>query len=101
MRKLASIKKIDDIQPIEGADKICTYRVGGWWVVDTVNRYQIGDAVVYCEIDSWIPNEIAPFLSKGKEPRIFNGVKGERLRTIKLKGALSQEIGRASCRDRV
>jgi RNA ligase (TIGR02306 family) len=45
-----------------------------------------------CEIDSWIPNELAPFLSKGKEPREFNGIKGERLKTIKLKGQLSQGL---------
>jgi RNA ligase (TIGR02306 family) len=47
---------------------------------------------VYFEIDSWIPTELAPFLSKGKEPREFEGVKGERLRTIKLRGQLSQGL---------
>jgi RNA ligase (TIGR02306 family) len=44
------------------------------------------------EIDSWVPTELAPFLSKGKEPREFNGVKGERLRTVKLRGQLSQGL---------
>jgi RNA ligase (TIGR02306 family) len=47
---------------------------------------------VYCEIDSWIPNTLAPFLSKGQEPREYNGVKGERLRTVKLRGQLSQGL---------
>jgi RNA ligase (TIGR02306 family) len=47
---------------------------------------------VYCEIDSWIPTELAPFLSKGKEPREFEGIKGERLRTVKLRGQLSQGL---------
>jgi RNA ligase (TIGR02306 family) len=47
---------------------------------------------VYFEIDSWIPTELAPFLSKGKEPREFEGVKGERLKTIKLRGQLSQGL---------
>jgi RNA ligase (TIGR02306 family) len=39
-----------------------------------------------------VPTELAPFLSKGKEPREYNGIKGERLRTIKLRGALSQGL---------
>ena len=32
-RKLATIRIIDDIQPIEGADKIELVTVGGWKVV--------------------------------------------------------------------
>lgn len=92
MRKLASIRKIDNVAPIVGADKICAYQVGGWWVVDSVGKYQPNDLVVFCEVDSWIPTEIAPFLSKGKEPREFEGIKGERLKTIKLRGQLSQGL---------
>jgi RNA ligase (TIGR02306 family) len=92
MRKLASIKQIAEVRSIPDADKICAYRVDGWWVVDAVGKYQVGDLVVYCEVDSWIPNTIAPFLSKGQEPREFEGVKGERLRTIRLRGQLSQGL---------
>lgn len=92
MRKLASIRKIDDIRPIEGADAIECAVVGGWAVVIRKGEYQIGDLAIYCEIDSWIPTELAPFLSKGKEPREYNGVKGERLRTVKLRGQLSQGL---------
>ncbi len=33
MRKLASIRKIDEIRPIEGADAIECAVVGGWTVV--------------------------------------------------------------------
>jgi RNA ligase (TIGR02306 family) len=92
MRKLASIRKIEEIKNIEGADKICAYRVDGWWVVDAINKYSLGELVVYLEVDSWVPNELAPFLSKGQEPREYNGVKGERLRTIKLRGTTSQGL---------
>lgn len=92
MRRLASIKRIEEIKAIEGADLICAYRVDGWWVVDQKNKYNVGDLVCYCQIDSWIPNSIAPFLSKGQEPREFEGVKGERLRTIRLKGQISQGL---------
>ena len=92
MRKLATIRKIDSLLPIEGADAIECAVVGGWKVVVKKGEYNAGDLAVYCEIDSWIPTELASFLSKGKEPREFEGIKGERLRTIKLRGQLSQGL---------
>ena len=92
MRKMASIRKITNITPIEGADAIETAWVGGWPSVIKKNEYKIGDLAVYLEIDSWVPHELASFLSKGKEPREYNGVKGERLRTAKLRGQLSQGL---------
>jgi RNA ligase (TIGR02306 family) len=91
-RKLASIRTIEAILPIEGADSIEVAKIGGWKVVTQKGIYKEGDVAIFCEIDSWIPHELAPFLSKGKEPREFNGVKGERLRTIKLRGQLSQGL---------
>ena len=92
MRKLASIRRIDDIQPIPGADAIEVATVGGWQVVIKKGAFAVGDLAVYCEIDSWIPHELAPFLSKGSEPREFEGVRGERLRTIRLRGQVSQGL---------
>lgn len=92
MRKLATIRRIDALNPIEGADAIECATVGGWKVVAQKGLYNVGDLAVYFEIDSWIPHELAPFLSKGKEPREFEGVKGERLRTIKLKKQISQGL---------
>lgn len=92
MRKLASVRKIHEIVPILGADAIELAKVDGWQVVVKKDEYQVNDLVIYLEIDSWVPNELAPFLSKGKEPKEFEGVKGERLRTIKLRGCLSQGL---------
>ena len=92
MRAMASIRKIDAIGPIEGADAIEVATVGGWKVVVKKGEFSVGELAVYFEIDSWIPTVLAPFLSKGKEPREFEGVKGERLRTVKLRGQLSQGL---------
>ena len=92
MRKMAVIRKIDAIDPINGADAIECATIGGWKVVVKKGEYTVGDLAVYCEIDSWIPTELAAFLSKGKEPREFEGIKGERLRTVKLRGQLSQGL---------
>lgn len=92
-RKLASVKRITEVKPIEGADAIeCAIVGGGWPVVIRKGEFSAGDLAIFCEIDSWVPYYVAPFLSKGKEPREFNGVKGERLRTIKLRGQLSQGL---------
>ena len=91
-RKLASIRRIADIQPIDGADAIEVATIDGWKVVVKKGEFTIGDLALYIEIDSWVPNELAPFLSKGSEPREYNGVKGERLRTVKLRGQVSQGL---------
>jgi RNA ligase (TIGR02306 family) len=93
MRKLACIRKIDALDPIEGADKIEVATVGGWKVVAQKGLYNVGDLAVYFEIDSWIPSTIAPFLTKaGHYPKVFEGVQGERLKTIKLRGQISQGL---------
>ena len=92
MRKLATIRRIAEIRPIENADAIEHVRVDGWRVVAKKGEFQVNDLAVYIEIDAWCPHELAPFLSKGKEPREYNGVKGERLKTIKLRGAVSQGL---------
>lgn len=91
-RKLASIKTITHIRPIPGADAIECAFVGGWPVVVKKGEYQVDDVAIYLEIDSWVPHKLAPFLSKGKEPREYNGVKGERLQTVKLRGQVSQGL---------
>jgi RNA ligase (TIGR02306 family) len=91
-RAMARVVRIDEVRGIPGADAIDAYRVGGWWVVDKKSAYVPGDVTVYCEVDSWIPHELAPFLSRGQEPREYNGVRGERLRTVKLRGTTSQGL---------
>lgn len=92
MRKMASIQIIRDITPIEGADAIVLAHINGWAAVVKKGEFSVGQYVVFCEIDSWVPHEIVPFLSKGKEPREYLGVKGERLRSVKLRGQLSQGL---------
>lgn len=93
MRKMATIRKIDALRPIAGADAIECAIVGGWTCVVKRGEYAAGDLAVYCEIDSFIPTAIAPFLTKpGHYAKTFEGVEGERLRTVKLRGQLSQGL---------
>lgn len=91
-RKLATIEVIEDLWNHPNADLLDLARVRGWQCVVKKGEFAKGDKVIYFEIDSFIPTELAPFLSKGKEPRVFEGIKGERLKTIRLRGALSQGL---------
>jgi RNA ligase (TIGR02306 family) len=92
-RKLVTIEKVRDLLPIAGADKIEVAMIKGWPVVVKKSEFSIGDMVCYFEIDSWVPTEVAPFLTKeGHEPKEFEGVKGERLKTIKLRKQISQGL---------
>lgn len=92
-RKLATIRRIAEVKEIQGADAIEAVRVDGWWVVAKKGEYKVDSEAVYLEVDSWVPTTIAPFLTKaGHEPKEYEGVKGERLRTVKLRGQLSQGL---------
>ena len=91
-RKLASVVKIVDIQPIPGADAIVVVTVKGWKVVVKVNEYKVGDLAVYYEIDSFLP--IRPqfeFLRKSSYKRMGSS-EGFRLKTIRLRGQISQGL---------
>jgi RNA ligase (TIGR02306 family) len=90
-RKLATIRKVLNINEIPGADSIEVAVVDSWNVVVRKGEVTVGSLVVYFEIDSWIPTSLAPFLSKGI-PKKYNEIEGEKLRTIKLKGQISQGL---------
>ncbi len=92
-RKLATIRIINDIQPIEGADMIELAIVDGWKVVVAKNvGHKVGDMVIYCEIDSFLPiKEEFEFLRKSSYKKMGDQ-EGFRLKTIKLRGQVSQGL---------
>lgn len=83
MRKLASIQKIKNIEPIEGADAIAKATVLGWQLVIRKDEFTIGDWCVYCEIDSILPDR--PEFSSIR-------ARSNRIKTIRLRGQISQGI---------
>jgi RNA ligase (TIGR02306 family) len=91
-RMMAWVAKIDNVVKHPDADSLDICTVGGWQCVTKLGEFKPGDLAVYISIDSWVPTNLAPFLSKGKEPKEYNGVRGERLRTVKLRGQLSQGL---------
>lgn len=92
-RKLVTIRRVDEINPIPGADSIEVLSVDGWKVVSQKGNFQPGDACVYFEIDSFLPeaDERFQFLMKGGV-RTFDGVRGHKLSTVKLRGQVSQGL---------
>lgn len=92
-RKLVTLRKVAEIHPIEGADLIQLARVDGWQCVIKKGEFQAGDLGAYFEIDSYLP--IRPefeFLRKSSYKKLPDGREGFRLRTVKLRGCLSQGL---------
>lgn len=92
-RKLVTIRQVASVGPIKGADLIEVIKVDGWEVVAKKGDFRPGDPCVYFEIDSVLPN-VEPFLFlTSKNLRTFyNGKQGFLLRTIKLRGQISQGL---------
>lgn len=92
-RKLASIRRISEIRPIEGADNIVCAVVDGWQLVtQKSNNFQPNDFVVFFEVDSFLPmTEKFEFLRKSSYKKMGDE-EGFRLKTIKLRGQISQGL---------
>jgi RNA ligase (TIGR02306 family) len=83
MRKMVSIRRISSISSIPGADSIEVAHVDGWQVVVRKGEHLPGELIVFCEIDSLLPErEEFEFM----RPRRF------RVKTIKLRGQISQGL---------
>ena len=83
-RNLASVQKILAIDPIPNADMIEKATVLGWEVVVAKkDNFQVGDLVVYIEIDSIVPD---------KPEFEFLRDRKFRVRTIKLRKQVSQGL---------
>lgn len=90
---LAFIRTVHNITPIVDADNIETAHVLGWTVVMKKGSVNIGDKVVYFEIDSMLPLDNPSFAFL--EPRGCKEIEGKkyhRLKTVKLRKQISQGL---------
>lgn len=93
MRKLATVRQISEIRPIAKADQLELAIIEGWQAVVKKGEYKPEDLVVYCEIDSFLP--VKPeyeFLRKSCYRKMADGTEGFRIKTMKLRGELSQGL---------
>lgn len=92
-RKLATIRQIAEVLPIPNADQLELAIVDGWQAVVRKGEFKPGDIIIYCEIDSFLP--IQPeyeFLRASCYRKMADGTEGFRIRTMKLRGQLSQGL---------
>lgn len=83
MRRLATVRTITEIKPIEKADAIEVAIVDGWECVCKKNEFKVGEKVVYIEIDSIVPDRPEFEFLRDRKFRV---------KTIKLRGQVSQGL---------
>lgn len=54
-RALAYVVTVDEIQPLEGYDRVVYARTNGWWCIVGKDELHVGDKAVYFEVDSKVP----------------------------------------------
>lgn len=79
------VSTVNEIRPIEGADKIELAIVGGWNCIVQKGQYKVNDFVVTATTDAVIPIELSDKLNVTSYLR-----KGGRVRTVKLRGVYSE-----------
>lgn len=93
MRKLASIQRVWQIEPIEGADRIELAHVLGWQCVVNKGQFQPMDVGVYFEIDSFLPiRDEFEFMRSSCYKKTDIMGEGFRLRTMRFRGQISQGL---------
>ena len=82
-RKLAHVELISEIKEIPGAQNIEVAQVLGWQCVVKKGEFKAGDKIIYIEVDSVVPDK--PEFEFLRERKF-------RIRTIKLRGQISQGL---------
>lgn len=92
-RKLVTVRMVTFVEPIEGADRIECAHVDGWTTVVNKGVFTPNQLGVFFEPDAFLPDgdERWQFLVD-KSSNTFNGVKGHKLRTIRLKKVYSNGL---------
>ena len=85
VNSVAYVAKIDVIMKIEGADNIEQARIGGWNCIIKKGDYEVGDLVVVATTDAVIPQSLSDAMNVTNYLR-----KGQRVRTVKLRGVYSE-----------
>lgn len=91
-RKLVTVREVSEVSPIPGADAIEVATVDGWKCVVKKGEFEVGDLGLYFEIDSFVPKADTRFAFMEKSFTVWNGFEGARIRTIRLRGQISQGL---------
>lgn len=92
-RKLAKVVVVDAIKEHKNADALELAVIGGWQCCVKKGEFKAGDVGVYFEVDAMLPidNPAFAFLA-GRNERLVDGKPYARIKTMKLRGELSQGL---------
>tara|TARA_R110000868_G_scaffold134637_2_gene346753 strand:- start:101 stop:1225 length:1125 start_codon:yes stop_codon:yes gene_type:complete len=79
------VARINEIKPIEGADNIELGVIGGWNCIVKKGEYKVNDLVAVATTDAVIPQGLSDAMNVTNYLR-----KGQRVRTVKLRGVYSE-----------
>ena len=91
-RRLVTVRRVADVRPIPGADRIETVVVDGWTCVCKVGEFKPDDLALFFEIDSFLPASDPRWAFVDKQFSAFEDTKGFRVKSMKLRGQISQGI---------
>lgn len=91
-RKLVTVRLVSSIREIPNADNIEVAVVDGWECVVKKGQFKSGQYGIYCEIDSAIPLSDPRFAFLEKQGRDWKDKRVAVLRTMKLRGQISQGL---------
>lgn len=92
VRQLVTIRTIDKLTKHPNADRLQIATIGLWEMI-TAATLTVGSEVLFFEIDSMLPLSDSRFaFLKGRNEKTQNGKSYSRLRTMRLRGELSQGL---------
>lgn len=92
-RELITVRTVDAIEKIAGADAIEVAVFGGWRSVVRKGQYRPGDRAVYVEVDAALPLGDARFgFLEPRGSRTIGDARFHVLGTMKLRGVISQGL---------
>jgi RNA ligase (TIGR02306 family) len=79
------VAKINEVKAIEGADNIELVIAGGWNAITKKGEFKVGDETIIATTDAVIPETLSEEMGVANYLR-----KGQRVRTVKLRGVYSE-----------
>lgn len=83
---IIEVCKVEEVQKHPNADRLDLVRIKGWYCIVGRDNYKVGDLVVFCPVDSLIPEAL---VIKHNLTYLKNG---NRVRTTRLRGVISQGL---------
>lgn len=93
MRQLVTLETILELNEIPDADNILAAKVRDWYVVVKKGEFEVGEEVLYFEIDSFLPISDPRFsFLEPRGVRVMDGITGHPLTTARMRGQVSQGL---------